>query len=510
MVLASIFTDGLVLQQGMPVKVFGYGKGTVSVDFLGDNVTESFDGEEWCVTLPSYEYGGPYTMTVSLNGETTIISDIYVGEVWIASGQSNMEMPLFRVEHAFSEAENCYNKKIRFFDVPRRVERDVQKYGWPFICSDGKDTPWQICDTDSALRFSAIGYYVAKELNRKLGVAVGIIGCYWGSRNIETFISRDYAHKSPILQKIADEYTSMVQNTDMNEYRKELDGMYEFIKQRVLEIDYDEIEKTKQLGLEYTIPCPLPGYPACYKKGPNHPDEIGVLYDSMVSRIVPYGAKGLLWYQGESNPTDYYDKYRVFMECMKDKFQNPSMKFYAVQLAGWRYTSVDKPSNTFVTNPITRAYTREAQQKAVDTLPDNYLISTMQIDDIMDIHPKNKEDLAHRMVLKMLKYSYGFDVKCEQPVYDSAVFKEGKAYIKLKHADGLMSLDLNSVKMYIADDSKELKKAKIEICGDTLVLSSPEVTNPTIVRFAFDSFYLGTHIMNDAGLPLGPFRTDDF
>ncbi len=508
MKLASIFTDRMVLQKGLPIRVFGEGSGTVTADFLGNSVTETFDGGEWCVSLPECDYGGPYEMTVTLNGAKTVLRDIYVGEVWIASGQSNMEMPLFRTEYGFEEAKHCYNERIRFFEVPRRVERDVPKYGWPFIVTDGEDTPWQICCEDTALRFSAIGYYVAKELAEKLDVAVGIIACNWGARNLETFISRDYANRHPSLQAMLEGYNKLVESTDMDEYRKELDSMYAFIKEGAKALGFDEIERTRNFGLQYTRPIPIKGYP-CYKPGPNHPDNIGVLYESMVSRIVPYGISGFLWYQGESNMGKYYDdKYGVFMECMKDRFQNPEMKFYSVEIASWHYDGLFIPDDRFVTDPANRAFTREAQQNAAKRFDGNHVVTSMQLADIVDIHPVNKAPLAHRMVLKMLRYSYGFDIKCDQPMYESAEFRDGKAYIKLSNADGLMSPSLPTVKMFVADESKKLKRAKIDIDGDTLVLYNDEVKEPILARYAFDSYYIGEFIMNDAGLPLGPFRTD--
>lgn len=506
--LASIFCDHMVLQKGLPIRVFGNGAGCVTVSFLGHTVTESFDTDEWCVSLPSFDYGGPYEMEVVLNGEATLIRDIYVGEVWIASGQSNMEMPLFRTEYGFTEAKHSYNEKIRLFDVPRRVERDVQKYGWPFVKTDGADTPWSVCFEESVLKFSAMGYYVAKELQEKLGVAVGIIGCNWGSRRLETFISRDFAHRLPSLKRMLDDYNKLVEKTDKEAYRKELDEMYAFIKMRVDEIDYDEVERARERGLQYTRPIPMEGYPACYKPGPNHPDGIGVLYESMVSRIVPFGVGGFIWYQGESNGGDYDDKYGVFMECMKERFLNPKMKFYSVEIASHMYGSFDVPDNRYVTDPTNKAFTREAQRRAAERFSDNHIVTSMQLGDILDIHPLNKAPLAHRMVLKMLKYSYGFDIKCEEPKFESAEFRDGKAYIKLSNAEGLMSPKLGAVKMFIADQSRELKRAEITIDGDTLILSNPEVKEPILARYAFDNFYLGEFIYNDAGLPLAPFRTD--
>ena len=511
MKLASVFTDHMVLQKGRPVKVFGEGEGTVTVEFLGNTVTQSFTQNEWCVVLPSFEYGGPYEMTVTLNDKKIILKDIYVGEVWLAMGQSNMEMPLFRTLYGCDEAKHAYNEKVRFFDIPRRVERDKPKYGWPFIKTDGEDTPWEVCDESSALRASAVGYYVAKELSAKLGVAIGIIGCNWGCRRLEPFISREYAHKTESLKKMLDEYNEMVKATDMDEYRKELDSMYDFIKERCAEIDYDEIERTAELGPTYTRPCPLKGYPACYKPGPNHPDGIGVLFDAMVSRIAPFGVNGVLWYQGESTHGDEYyaEKYGVFMECMMDTFKNHNMNFYTVELPGSHFLNPGFKDDAFIEDKNDRIFIREAFRRLAEKYENNHVVTTMQIVDVVEsTHPLDKASIAHRMALKVLRYSYGFDIPCEEPSFESARFENGKAYIKLKNADGLMSPDLGNVRMYIADSSKCLKRAEIVIDGNTLILSNPEVKNPQYARYAFNSHYIGEHLMNNAGLPLAPFRTD--
>ena len=455
MKLASIFTDHMVVQKGLPIRIFGTGCGKAEVTFLGNTASEIFENDSWCLTLPEAQYGGPYEMKIRLNDEEITLTDIYVGEVWIASGQSNMEMPLFRTRYGFQEAKYAHNEKIRFFDVPRRVERDVQKYGWPFFKTDGKDTPWEVCCEDTVLRASAIGYYVAK-------------------------------------------------------YKEELKSMYAFIKQRYDEANYDEIEYTREHGLDFTRPCPYKGYPACYKKGPNHPDCIGVLYDSMVSRITPFGVCGVLWYQGEANVGEgYAENYGVYMDCMKDSFINPNMKFYSVEITGQMACGDDIPTGEFVVEKKNKAFTREAQRKAAMMYPDNHIVTTMQLADANDIHALNKESVAHRMVLKILRYSYGFDIKCEEPTFESASFRDGKAYIKLNNADGLMSPELVLVNMYIADKSKKCKRADIEIDGDTLILSNPEVKEPVYARYAFGTYYIGGHIVNDISLPLAPFRTDN-
>ena len=138
MKLSSIFTDHMVIQQGMPIRIFGEGKGKVTVDFLG-KVTEYISEEDkWCITYPEESYGGPYDMKVTLDDETVILKDIYIGEVWIASGQSNMEMPLFRTEYGINEARHSKNDMIRLFTVSRRRKKDDRCYGWHFEKTTGE------------------------------------------------------------------------------------------------------------------------------------------------------------------------------------------------------------------------------------------------------------------------------------------------------------------------------------------------------------------------------------
>ena len=169
MKLASVFTDHAVFQKGVPIRIFGEGRGHIKVEFLSYVEEATADAESWCITLPKQDaYSGPHTMKITLDGEQITLSDIYIGEVWIAAGQSNMEMPLFRTDYGLDEAKGCDNDMVRLFTVPRRVKRDTVECGWNFEPTDGLDSPWQICTEDVALHFSAIGYYVAKELSRSL------------------------------------------------------------------------------------------------------------------------------------------------------------------------------------------------------------------------------------------------------------------------------------------------------------------------------------------------------
>lgn len=510
MKLASIFTDHMVLQANQSIKIFGEGQGVGEITFLGKTVAFSFEQDEWCVSLPAADYGGPYEMDITLDNVTYKLKDIYIGEVWLACGQSNMEQVLFKTEYGIEEAKHAYNDKIRFFTVPRRTERNTPKCGWHSDKVTGEDRPWEICTEESALHFSAIGYYVAKELQERLNIAIGVISCNWGGVPIETYISRDYFSQLDCLKPQLEEYNAMLRGLNWDLYKaayrkgiREWDDYYHAI-------DYDVVDEVREKGVRACIGMPLEPTP-CMPDGPYVPQMPGCLYDSMIARIAPFGVKGMMWYQGESNQSlNYLDKYLLFMRCMCDTFKNPDMVFYAVELASFSYFGGEDEQTTdnrFVVSS-NLAFTREQQQRATEVASNNYLITSMELGDLYDIHPVQKRELAHRMVLKMFKYTYGLNVYADHPTYRSAEFKNGKVYIHLNHSDGLYCRYLSGVKMYVADESHQLKRAKIEIKNDMLILSCNEVKTPILARYGFDYYYSGCHIYNKAGLPLAPFRTD--
>ena len=511
MKLASIFTDHMVIQANKPIRIFGEGKGKVRIDFLGKVTEYVSNADSWCVTYPKAQYGGPYEMKVCFDAEEIILKDIYIGEVWLASGQSNMEMVLFRTDGGIDEAKHAKNDKIRLITIPRRVKRDEPLCGWHFEKRTGEDIPWQICDEESALHFSAMGYYVAKELQEKLGIAVGIVSCNWGGVPIETYIERSRFYDVESLKPVIEKYNDSIKNLDWKKYNEEFSkgvlAWEEFYKN----FDCDEVEEVREKGIRATAgwaKFPTPALP----DGPYLPNSPGCLYESMISRIAPFGFAGVLWYQGESNRAEgYCEKYLTFMKCMRDTFLDEKLPFYAVELASfsnyWEefyQTTIDR----FVTGE-NWAFNREEQQRATELDYNNYLVTSMGLGQLYDIHPMQKKELAHRMAQKVLKHTYGFDLYADQPIYKSAKFEGEKVIIELDNADGLgVRLPLDAVNMYVADESHILKKAKIEIDGNKLILSSDEVKKPVLARYAFDNFYEGIHLYNKGGLPLAPFRTD--
>lgn len=513
MKLASIFTDHMVLQAQKPVKVFGEGKGTIEVEFLGEKKGATFTDDSWCIELSPRPYGGPYEMNIILDGETTILKDIYVGEVWLAAGQSNMELMLVLTDNAFDEAKHSYNEKIRFFGVPKRFKKDRPSVSGTHFKETGEDTPWKICDENTTITFSAMGYYVAKELQQKLGVAIGIISCNWGGTKIETHICRDYFADCKALIPALEEYNQMLSELDMDEYNKAFDKYQEEYENYYDKLeDFNLIEWIRERGVHSVASVQLGvSVPAC-PKGPYNPSMAGCLYDSMLARVIPYSLRGVLWYQGESNGDDfdYIHKYLTYMKCVRDKFEDENLPFYAVELASfsrWWSPGYQQTDDRFVTNE-SWAFLREQQYEATRRDKNNYVVTSMELGDKNEIHPIHKKPLAHRMALKVLKYTYGFDITADQPMFRSVEFKDSKAYLTFDNANGLYAKHPTIVKMYLADESKVLKRADIEINDGKVVLSSDEVKNPILVRYGFDNYYDGAHIYNASGLPLAPFRTD--
>ena len=512
MELAKIFTDHMVIQRDMPIRVFGKGNGEVTVRFLGESVTEKVQGDKWCVTLSPQEFGGPYDMEIDLNGDVVKLKDIMIGDVFLACGQSNMEMPLFRTESGFEDASHCENSNIRYFTVPRRNKKGADTYGYFFVESISCDTPWKICCEESALNFSAIGHYFAKYIEQEIHVPIGIISCNWGGKRIEAFIEKSYFYGVPSLEEQMMDFDAHNKTLDMEEYEQEFLKYKEDVKEYIATKHKDTIKHTKQIGVyAASAAIDLAGLPVM-SKGPYDSKSPSTLWESMFSEIVPYGVKGMIWYQGESNGNDmdYCEKYLTFLRCIREQFQN-NMVVYAVELAphlSYNALYRTQPNDKFITEN-NWAFLREQQQEATVKGENNYLITTQELGDMYDIHPKRKSELAKRIARKALKYTYGKNILADQPVYRSVEFKDGKAYITLDNAEGLFA-QLYTVEMKIAGEDRVLHPATVEILEDNrLLVYSEDVKNPILVRYGFCMHYFGSHIYNSAGLPLAPFRTDN-
>lgn len=506
----------MVFQRDMPIRIFGEGNGHIIAEMCGvRRETENTTDGKWLVELPSLSAGGPYTLKIVLNGEETLLEDIMVGDVWLCGGQSNMEHILCRTNDGIEAAENCRNENIRLFTVPRRVRKERPIGGWHFFYTDNEDTPWKICDTDSALYFSAIGFHFARNIQKEIDVPIGMIDCNRGGTNIETYVKESVCRSNPAFEKLVKFHDEALSKVDDEKYEREYE---EYLRRRIhfaRDVRTESAAEVRELGLraaemkEWVDPDALP---EPYGKYNNRIP--GTLYASMVERITPFAVKGVLWYQGESNADrankksgdmyrdDYDLKYAALMQCWRDGFKCPNMPFYAVELAPYK-TVWDGNEQ----DECCWAYIREMQMNATK-YKNSYLVPSSDNDDGLGIHPINKKVVADRLSNCALKNTYGRNKIPQNPSYKRAVFKDGKAYIEFNNGEGLYCAYVNPY-LRICGEDKVFRQADVAVENDRLVVWNNAIKNPVAVRYCYSDYFIAT-VFNGAGLPLHPFRTDDY
>lgn len=508
--LEPIFTDGMVLQRGKPICVFGTGEGSAEVRFLGSCAKCSSKGGRFVLTLPPAPAGGPYEMEITLSGEHRVIKDIMVGEVFIASGQSNMEMPLLRTLTGVQDAEDCRDDGIRFFTVPRRYSDGRVNTGSHFEMREETDDPWQICDTESAAHFSAIGFYFAKHMRKALGIPVGIISCNWGARRIETFIPFEEFDKNECLLPAVKRFRSVCEAYAPGEYEAKFEEYIEKNNEYCRKYRSGVYELVKTYGIYGAVPMAAQGAAPAIGYGKYSPDRPGGLFETMVSHILPYKTRGVLWYQGEANGDDrnYFDKYSVLLSSWRRAFEDEKLPFFAVSLAPYRRVGVCTKQD----DNKGWQFLREQQQRAAHELPYSYLAETLDCGDEFDIHPLEKRTVSER--LWKLAAVYALGIKGEVSP-DAAEPVEYRA-----EPDGVLRVILRGTeKIFIRGRVREIfvsgsdgvfYPAKVKTEGNSLLLSSEKVPCPTAARYSFRNYTPYASLYGDNGLPVRPFRTDSF
>jgi len=453
--LPKILGSNMVLQRDSVVRIWGWADAgeeiCVTCDWLDTkkNVSADADGK-WQVDIKTGEAGGPHTMTIA-GKNNILLQQILFGEVWIGSGQSNMEMPLVKVSGAYTgikdaaqEVAEATYPEIRLFQAGNFSSKEPLDDVQPGITMYGippANCEWQVCTPKTIPRFASTAYFFARELHRELKVPVGIIDASWGGTSAETW--------TPASGLKALGYTSELQQAD---------------------------------------------------KLPQKPDQKipTRLYNGMIHPLRHFRIKGVVWYQGEGNARRA-DKYRELFSAMIGQWREIfgyEFPFYFVQISPFNYRGINA------------AYLREAQLETL-SLPRTGMAVTMDIGNLTDIHPKNKQEVGRRLALWALVNDYGHDVICSGPIYKEAVFEDGKARLKFDHVGtGLTTCDGQSPSDFeVAGADKVFHPATAVIDGDALVVSSDKVAEPKAVRYAFTSRAM-PNLMNKEGLPASSFRTD--
>ncbi len=477
--LHALFADNMVLQQGIEVPIWGTADDgeSVTVEFNGQKVTAKADDGAWMARLKPMKAGGPFMMTVQ--GKNTIeIKNVLIGEVWVCSGQSNMQWSVQASENAQEEIANAKYPQIRLFSVPRKAA------GKPRKAVEGE---WSECSPETVAGFSAVGYYFGRSLHKLMNTPIGLIHTSWGGTPAESWTTRETLESDPDYKAILDRWDSSYKqfSNDLQTYQEKLDQWKK---------ETDELDAK---GEFVTNPPSLPRDP---RSNPWRPSS---LYNAMIAPLLPYGIQGAIWYQGESNADRAYQYRKLFPAMITDwrrVWGQGDFPFLFVQLANFDTRRFE----------YSWAELREAQTMTLD-LPNTGMAVIVDIGDPSNIHPKNKQDVGWRLALAAQKIAYGEDVVYSGPMYESMKVEGNTIRLRFKHAErGFMVPDGEKLTGFvIAGEDQEFKPAVAAIDGKSIVVSSGSVANPAAVRYGWLNCPV-CNLFNKEGLPASPFRTDDW
>jgi sialate O-acetylesterase len=491
--LPKVFNSHMVLQREKPLIVWGWSSPNEMVKArLGSASaqTQANANGEWKVTLPAMKAGGPYKLTVS--GSSTVeLEDVMIGEVWLCSGQSNMEMGIGICNNAKEEIAAADYPGIRLLMVPNKWTPEPQSD----FSESGPEGVWKVCSPKTVAEggwsgFSAAAYYLGRELHKKLGVAVGLIDATWGGTRIESWTPPDGFAEVPALKH---EY-ELVQLADARTERH---------RQR-LEQTLNETEQwlsaTKQAVAQKTNPPKMPTYPAELLP-PHDLQNATALFNGMIHPLCPFAIRGAIWYQGESNLDDgrlYTERMKALIGGWRKIWNEGNFPFYFVQIAPFNYGGNAERMGEFW----------KAQAEA-QKIPSVGMAVINDIGDLKDIHPKNKQEVGRRLALWALAKTYGQpNVVYSGPTFKSMAMEGDKLRVNFDNAaGGLASRDDKPLDWFEIIDADEggFVKADAKIDGASVVLSSPEVKRPVTMRFAWNML-AEPNLMNSAGLPASAFR----
>jgi sialate O-acetylesterase len=483
--LPDILGNSMVLQQNQKVPVWGTAEAgeTVVVSFQKQKLTVVADaGGNWHVDLKPLKAGfTPQTLTIE--GKNKIeLKDILIGEVWLVAGQSNMQRLLRETANGAEVQKRANHPNIRLFNASREVA---------FKKKQGRLGEWSACTPESVAEFSAAGYYFGVELEKELKVPVGLINSSYGGSQAEAWTPVEYLTANPDLK-------ATVERTKIwDEERPRVKVEYaEAIKKW-----REESEKQKAAGVR---PSPSPGVPDALRDY----RVASSIYDGMIAPLMPFAIRGAVWYQGESNEARA-EQYNILLPAMirawRERWGQGNFPFGIIQLPNYRAVKPEPEEAAW-------SFIREAQRRTALTTANTGLIVTIEIGEANDIHPKNKLDVGKRMAVWALKDVYGRKLS-DAPKFKKAEIRGSKIILMFDNVgSGLKIKDGTKLDEFaIAGTDKKFVWAEAKIVGKNKIeVSSPNVSQPVAVRYAFNSNPKHPNLTNDSGLPASPFRTDDW
>lgn len=466
--MSQLYTDNMVLQRNIPLTIIGKAnageKVSVSIAQQKQTAVAASDGK-WQVVLQPLKAGGPYTLTISAGKQQNIYNNVLAGEVWLCSGQSNMEFYLNWSSTAKRDIPQAANDQIRLFDMKARWRTDAVEWDASVLDSLNhlqyyKEAKWTSCSPASASSFSAVAYYFGKMLQDSLKVPVGLICNAIGGSATESWIDRN---------TLEYQFPAILRNWTQNDFIQ------------------DWVRGRAALNIKKSV-----------NKFQRHPYEPCYLYEAGILPLQQFPIKGVIWYQGESNAhnREAHEKlFKLLVESWRKNWDNKELPFYYVQLS-----SIDRPSWTWF---------RDSQRRMMYEIPNTGMAVSSDQGDSLDVHPKNKQPIGERLARWALNDTYGRNrVIPSGPLFHSAEFREDAVYLTFDYADGLCSADGLPLRTFeVAEVDGLYMPAVAEVENNRLKVYNENVKNPRYVRYGWQPF-TRANLVNRTGLPASTFRAE--
>lgn len=514
-VLAPLFTDHAVLQRDKPLTIWGRADAgeAITVTFHGQTAaaTTASDGR-WIVILEPIPADSIGTDLVVTGKNTVTLSDILVGEVWLCSGQSNMEFTVqarpgtwqanSRVNNAAAEIAAANFPLIRHV----RIEQAVATTPADSVKTSG----WVAASPATVGSFTAVGYFFARDLFQKLGVPVGLVHSSWGGTPVESWMSPAAIASSPSFAVINDRWTQNLADYPAKKAKFDTDIVtWTAAEAAARAATPTVVVSTPKASKKPTSPTPLAAFLKANPRprAPSGPGDAWTpagLFNGMINPLLPYGIRGAIWYQGESNAghaSEYHAAFAAMITAWRAHFGQGDFPFFWVSLAN--YKNVGDPTER------TYAFLREAQTQTL-ALPNTGQALAIDIGNPDNIHPTNKQDVGHRLALLAKNRVYDITSADTGPTFVAATREGAALRVTFAHAsDGLVAHERPAQALEIAGADRVFHPATAKIVRDTLLVSAPMVKEPVAVRYAWTNAP-AANLYNGSGLPAVPFRSDSW
>ena len=510
---AAVFSDNMVLQRNKKIRVFGTAESgsRIRVSLL-DQRTETVCREgKWIAYLPEFQAAEGAVMEITDGISTLRFSNIAIGEVWLAGGQSNMELELQNAEGGQEILQNAAGggesmpdnmaaalKKVRFYYTPKVA------YECEALWEAEKNSRWELFGKEEAARWSAVGFFFAVRLAEKLGVTVGIIGCNWGGTSASAWMSREALLEQDATKSYVEEYESSewVKKSEAEQIKdyEEYVAYHTDWEKQAGEIYAKNPRESFDRVQELVGPCRYPGPMNCA----NFTRPAG-LYEVMLKKIAPYTMRGFLYYQGESDehkPESYYALLTRMMRKWREDFEDSELFFLLVQLPMHQYEGTEDDKSWCLI--------REAQLRAYESIKNTGLAVIIDCGQFHEIHPRNKKPVGERLALQAFYQVYG-SIEAKEafgPLYKDFLYRDGGMEIFFRYAEEGFSAKGIPSGFEIAGEDGIFYPAEVSITerGNSVFLKAAQVERPFMARYLWTN-YAEVNIFGKNGLPMAPFRT---